>query len=256
MLSIIRDFIMQFFNPLAFVGLVLFITLFLVNKKPKTAIWFLIAVLLIIGVFGNNYFSTWFTRSMEWRYMPQTNMEKADAILLLADGTQVADTPRQRVEVGEAADRALYAAMAYQQGLAPKVIVSGNANRAESTKTLLMELGVPESDIILQRFAPNLREDIKLSLNLIEENEFKSVILVTSAIRMDRTLYLLRSSDLEIIPAPVDYQVTLNDWQNLTAFRWQDIIKNLMPNSQAFQQSVSTLWEYVGLAFYRLIAIF
>jgi len=256
MLSIIRDFIMQFFNPLAFVGLVLFITLFLVKKKPKTAIWFLIAVLLIIGVFGNNYFSTWFTRSMEWRYMPQTNMEKADAILLLADGTQLADTPRQRVEVGEAADRALYAAMAYQQGLAPKVIVSGNGSRAESTKTLLMELGVPESDIILQRFAPNLREDIKLSLNLIEENEFKSVILVTSALRMDRTLYLLRSSDLEITPAPVDYQVTLNDWQNLTAFRWQDIITNLMPNSQAFQQSVSTLWEYVGLAFYRLIAIF
>lgn len=256
MLSIIRDFIMQFFNPLAFVGLVLFITLFLVKKKPNTAIWFLVVVLLIIGVFGNNYFSTWFTRSMEWRYMPQTNMEKADAILLLADGTELADTPRQRVEVGEAADRALYAAMYYQQGLAPKVIISGNGGRTESTKTLLMELGVPESDIILQRHAPNLREDINLSLNLIEENEFKSVILVTSAIRMDRTLYLLRSSDLEIIPAPVDYQVTLNDWQNLTAFRWQDIIKNIMPNSKAFQQSVSTLWEYVGLAFYRLIAIF
>ena len=256
MLSIIRDFIMQFFNPLAFVGLVLFITLFLVNKKPKTAIWFLIAVLLIIGVFGNNYFSTWFTRSMEWRYMPQTNMEKADAILLLADGTELAETPRQRVEVGEAADRTLYAAMAYQQGLAPKVIVSGNGSRTESTKTLLMELGVPESDIILQRHAPNLREDIKLSLNLIEENEFISVILVTSALRMARTLYLLRSSDLEIIPAPVDYQVTLSDWQNLTAFRWQDIIKNLMPNSEAFQQSVTTLWEYFGLAFYRLISIF
>lgn len=256
MLSIIRDFIMQFFNPLALVGLVLFITLFLVKKKPNTAIWFLVAVLLIIGVFGNNYFSTWFTRSMEWRYMPQTNMEKADAILLLADGTQLADTPRQRVEVGEAADRALYAAMYYQQGLAPKVIVSGNGGRTESTKTLLMELGVPESDIILQRYAPNLREDIKLSLNLIEENEFKSIILVTSALRMDRTLYLLRSSDLEIIPAPVDYQVTLNDWQNMTAFRWQDIITNLMPNSQAFQQSVLTLWEYVGLAFYRLSSIF
>ena len=256
MLSIIRDFIMQFFNPLAFVGLVLFITLFMVKKKPNTAIWFLVAVLLIIGVFGNNYFSTWFTRSMEWRYMPQTNMEKADAILLLADGTELAETPRQRVEVGEAADRALYAAMAYQQGLAPKVIVSGNGGRSESTKTLLMELGVPESDIILQSHAANLREDIKNSLSLIQQNEFKSVILVTSAIRMDRTLYLLRSSDLEIIPAPVDYQVTLNDWQNMTAFRWQDIIKNLMPNSQAFQQSVTTLWEYVGLAFYRLRAIF
>lgn len=256
MLNIIRDFFMQFFNPLAFVSLVLFVTLFLVNKKPKTAIWFLIVVLLIIGVFGNNYFSTWFTRSMEWRYMPQTNMEEADAILLLADGTKLADTPRQRVEVGEAADRILYAAMYYQQGLVPKVIISGNGGRAESSKTLLMELGVPEGDIILQRHAPNLREDIKLSLNLIQENEFKSVILVTSALKMDRALYLLRKSGLEITPAPVDYQVTLNDWQNMTAFRWQDIIKNLMPNSEAFQQSVSTLWEYVGLAFYRLISIF
>ena len=141
MLSIIRDFIMQFFNPLAFVGLVLFITLFLVKKKPKTAIWFLIAVLLLIGVFGNNYFSTWFTRSMEWRYMPSQAMENADAILLIADGTFVSDTPRQRVEVGEGADAVLYSAMYYQQELAPVILVSGSANRANSAKTLLMELG-------------------------------------------------------------------------------------------------------------------
>jgi uncharacterized SAM-binding protein YcdF (DUF218 family) len=176
--------------------------------------------------------------------------------LLLADGAELPDTPRQRVEVSEAADRILYSAMYYQQELAPVVIISGNGGRTASAKILLMELGVPEDAIILQNQAPNLREDIKRSLEVIKENEFKSVILVTSALKMDRSLFLLNKSGLDIMPAPVDYQVTLNDWQNLTAWKWQDILTSIMPTSSALEQNAQVLWEYMSLFFYRVISIF
>lgn len=256
MFSIIRDFFQQFINPLAFVGVVLFISLFLIKKKPNTAIWFVVICLLIIAVFGNPYFSTFLTRSMEWRHMPSQAMEKADAILLIADGTLVSDTPRQRVEVADEADGVLYTATYYQQKLAPVIIVSGDEDRANSTKILLMELGVPEDAIILQLNASNLRQDVSRSLDIIQEKEIKSVILVTSALKMDRTMFLLRDSGLTVTPAPTNYQVTLNDWQNLTEWKWQDIVTHLLPTSAALERTSQALWEYFGLTFYRVRSIF
>ena len=256
MFSIIRDFFLQLVNPLAFVSVVLFVSLFLIRKKPKTAVWFIAICLVIIAIFGNPYFSTFLTRSMEWRHMPNQAMGNADAILLVADGTFVSETPRQRIEVGEEADRVLYSAMYFQLKLAPVIIVSGSSIRAKSAKTLLMELGVPEDAIIVQADSSNLREDISLSLQIIDENEIKTIILVTSALKMDRTMFLLRETDLTVTPAPADYQVTLRDWQNLTDCKWQKIITQLLPTSTAFDQTFTALWEYFGLAFYRVKAIF
>ncbi|MGI6259140.1 MAG: YdcF family protein [Anaerolineaceae bacterium] len=256
MINIIKEFLLQFFNPLAFVGLVLFVSLFLIKKKAKTAIWFIAICLAIVTVFGNPYFSTFLTRSMEWRYMPEAEYEQADAIILFADGTYSANTPRQRVEVGEGADRVLYAAQLYQKELAPIIVVSGNVARSTSTKTLLMELGVPEEAILLDHSSPNMRASAHYISQIIEIEEFKNVILVQSALKMDRTLFLLNDLDLNISVAPVDYKVTLQDWQDLTSWQWQDIIANLMPSVEAFEQSWQALWEYFGLAFYRVRAIF
>ena len=256
MFSVIRDFLQQFLNPLAFVGVVLFVSMFLIKKKPNTAIWFVVICLLIIAVFGNPYFSTFLTRSMEWRHMPSQAMEKADAILLITDGTLVSDTPRQRVEVGDEADGVLYSAMYYQQKLAPVILVSGDVDHANSSKILLLELGVPEDAIILQSDAANLRQDVSRSLDIIREKEIKSIILVTSALKMDRTMFLLRENGLTITPAPTNYQVTLNDWQNLTDWKWQDIVTHLLPTSASLEQTSQTLWEYFGLTYYRIRAIF
>ncbi|MEL7626892.1 MAG: ElyC/SanA/YdcF family protein [Anaerolineaceae bacterium] len=256
MVGVIRDFFVQFLNPLAFVSLVLFLSLFLIKSSPKTAIWFVAISLVIVAVFGNQIFSTFLTRSMEWRYMPVEKMEKADAILLMADGAMEADTPRQRVEVEGEADGVLYSAMYYQQKLAPVIIVSGNTARTENAKILLMELGVPERAIIMQSQASNLREDVTESLKIIEDKEMQSVILVTTALKMDRTMYLLRYSGLTITPAPVDYQVTLASWQNLADSTWQQILTRILPSSTALDQTFQALWEYFGLAFYRVRSIF
>ena len=212
--------------------------------------------LVVISVFGNTFFSAFLTRSMEWRYMPSQQIEPADAILLLAAGTEKADTPRQRVELQDSSDRILYAAMYYQQELAPIIIVSGNTEHAFSAKTLLMELGVPEDAIVVNADSSNLREDISNSLDVIAEREIESILLVTSALKMDRTMFLLRNSGFAVTPAPADYQVTLRDWQNLTDFNWRTIITHLLPTSAALEQTFNALWEYFGLAYYRLRSIF
>lgn len=256
MSGLLISFFKQFFMPLGFVALLLFLTLFLINYHPKAAIWFVLISLVIVGVLGNPIFSTFFTRSIEWRHMPITAGTKADAIVVLAQGTLPADTPRQRVEVQEQADRLLYAATLYQQQAAPIVIISGNSSQTTSARTLLLELGVPTESILLQDKSSNLPTDAALTAPILSLQNVQHLLLVTSAIQMDRAYFVFRQLGFEVTPTPTDYQVSLQDWEALTSWNWRSIITKLMPTSEAFDQSVDVLWEYVGLAFYRIKAIF
>ncbi len=73
---------------------------------------------------------------------------------------------------------------------------------------------------------------------------------------MDRAYFVFRQLGIEVTPAPTDYRVSLQDWKALTAWDWRSLITKLMPTSEAFNQSTQVLWEYFGLAFYRVKAIF
>mgnify|MGYP007112908007 CR=1 FL=1 len=44
MLGLLISFLKQFLSPMGFAALLLFITLFLIKKHPKTAIWFVLIV--------------------------------------------------------------------------------------------------------------------------------------------------------------------------------------------------------------------
>lgn len=256
MWSYIGNLLAQFFTPLGVIGLLLFITLFLVKKHPKTAKWFIVTCLLVVGVLGNTYFSSYITRSMEWRYMPvDAAVVKADAIVLLADGVLSPDTPRQRVEVDDEADRVLYAANLYQQGAAPYILVSGGHEAANAARTLLMELGIPEADIFLQDQSLNTMDDVVNATTLLLQAQAQTVLVVTSAARMDRVVFLFNQAPLEVIPAPCDYRVTQGSWHAQMQWDWKQVTLNLMPRADAFEQSTGILREYLSLAFYRLKAI-
>ena len=53
----------QLIMPMSLAALLLFITLFLIRKHPKTAIWLVLISLILVGVGGNAYFSTYLART-------------------------------------------------------------------------------------------------------------------------------------------------------------------------------------------------
>ena len=73
---------------------------------------------------------------------------------------------------------------------------------------------------------------------------------------MDRTVFLYKQEKLNIVPMPVDYKVSLRSWTESSKPDLETILKNLMPNADAMQQSTTVLYEYLALMFYRLAAIF
>jgi uncharacterized SAM-binding protein YcdF (DUF218 family) len=255
MLAIIGKLIGQFFTPLGIVALLLFFGLIQMARNPRAA-WMPILALLIIVVLGNFFFANLLSRSLEWRYMPPTDSPRGDAIILLAEGILPQEPPRQQLEVSDAADRIFFTAKLYREGAGPRIIVSGNAQAALDARTELIGLGVPENVITLQDKSKTDLEHVRFVVEILKNESLSKPILVTSALRMDKAVYLFTKSGISVVPAPADYQVTLSAWERIKKPAPFDVLSNLMPTASNFVQSSAAITEYVSLVYYRLRAIF
>ena len=255
MLAVIGKLIGQFVTPLGIVALLLFFGLISMARNPRAA-WMPILALLIIAVLGNFFFASLLTRSLEWRYMPPTDSPRGDAIILLAEGILPQEPPRQQLEVSEAADRVFFTAKLYSEGVAPRIIVSGNAQAAVDARTELIGLGVPENVITLQDKSKTDLEHVRFVVEILKAASLSKPILVTSALNMDKAVYLFTKSGISVLPAPADYQVTTSAWERIKKPAPFDVLSNLMPTASNFVQSSAAITEYASLVYYRLRAIF
>ena len=256
MVAFITNFLNQFVQPLSVVVILIFFGLFRVRKNPKGALWLIVIAFLLVALLGNTYFANFLTRSLEWRNMPPKADTKADAIVVMAGGALAANTPRQMVEVGEEGDRVLAAAKLYKEGRAPIIIVTGGVSPANQTRNLLLSLGVQDKDIVVQDQAESVSQDAFLTAKVLKEKAIKTAFLVTSAAQMDRAVLSFKEEQYAVILAPVDYKVTQAYYDQLMKFDLKQILLNLMPTSQAFEQSSAIMREYFALTFYRIKSIF
>ena len=255
MLAAIGKLIGQFFTPMGIVALLLFFGLIGIARNPRSA-WMPILALLIIAVLGNFFFASFITRSLEWRYMPPTDSPRGDAIILLADGILPQEPPRQQLEVSEAADRIFFTAKLYREGAAPRIIVSGDAQAAVDAKTELVGLGVPENVITLQDKSKTDLEHVRFVVEILKNESLGKPLLVTSALDMDKAVYLFTKSGISVVPAPADFQVTSSAWERIKKPAPFEVLSNLMPTASNFVKSSAAISEYVSLVYYRLRAIF
>ncbi|MEA4812380.1 MAG: YdcF family protein [Anaerolineaceae bacterium] len=255
MLAVIGKFFGQFISPLGIVGLLLFFGLIRMRRDSRAA-WMPVFALLLIAVMGNYFFANFLTRSLEWRYMPPVDGSRGDAIVLLADGILPQVPPRQQLEVSDSADRVFYTAKLYRDGAAPRIIISGTPQAAADARTELIGLGVPENVIALQDKSKTTLEQVRFAIEILKNEGLGKPVVVTSALEMDKAVYLFTKSGISVIPAPADYKVTQTIWEHITKPAPFDVLSNLMPSASHFAQSSDALAEYASLVYYRLRAIF
>jgi uncharacterized SAM-binding protein YcdF (DUF218 family) len=78
------------------------------------------------------------------------------------------------------------------------------------------------------------------------------VILVTSALHMPRSKALFESQGITVIPAPVDFTVTEQNWSSAFDPRLGEFVISLMPNASALNLTTNVLKEYLGMFIYSL----
>jgi uncharacterized SAM-binding protein YcdF (DUF218 family) len=84
-----------------------------------------------------------------------------------------------------------HAVSLYEDGYAPKIIMSGgtdedNVNEAETMKKIAIKAGVPESDILTEKNSRSTYENFTLSQKILNKLGLHSVIIVTEPYHIAR----------------------------------------------------------------------
>lgn len=249
-----------FIYPLG-LSFLIFLTVALFGRKKRPLKGLLISGLIILYLASNRWVSYGLARSLEWKNLPPQDLPHAEVIILLGGGTEPADPPRPMAEVNSAGDRVLYAAKLYHAGAAPIILVSGGnlefsserkIKPAEDMTELLLLLGVPEDAIWQQPHSQNTHEDALYSAEILAEKDINEVILVTSAMHMPRSKALFIKQGLAVIPAPVDFTITKQNWHTAFHPNFGEFLINLLPGVGPLSLTTNAIKEYIGLLIYGL----
>lgn len=175
---------------------------------------------------------------------PIATLPATKAIVVLGGAVSPPTANRADVDLGAAADRLWHAARLYRAGKAPLVILSGGSDpevsrisEARAMRALLVDLGVPAWAVLLEEKSRNTRQNAENCAVLLRSRGADRILLVTSALHMERARRHFVAQGLRVVPAATDYEGA-----PLPA-RWVD----LFPDPGALEGSSRALKELLGL---------
>ena len=186
-----------------------------------------------------------------WEFQPVEALPAADAIVVLGGAFSSGHGEWPYPDAGGNVDRYWHAARIFRAGKAPMVILSGGRapsrregwTEAESGAIFLADMGVPRSAMILDTEALTTRENAVNVDQLISERGFGSILLVTSASHMRRSLAAFSGVQAEVIPVATDFSVVR---------RPPFSFRRILPSTSALGRSTRAVHELVGALYYRL----
>lgn len=133
-------------------------------------VWMIFIILFLLVVFIITF------TQFPWPYLARLllvndRLEEADVVVALAGGSE----------------RAVHAAELYQDGLAPRMIMSGCGSSALQMAKLATDRGVDQGDIIIEGEAESTYENALFSREIMLAENFRSAIIVTSPYHTRRT---------------------------------------------------------------------
>src|SRR5882724_3282030 len=146
-----------------------------------TLVALLLVALLLLGIYLVRHPLLRFAGE---QLIEEDPLEKSDAIVILSGDNFYADRATQAAEV-------------FRQGLAPLVVASGvrlrpYAGNSELMTHDLIERGVPKEKIIpFPHDADNSKEEAQALRKLLQQKNWKKVIVVTSNYRTRRAKYIV-----------------------------------------------------------------
>jgi uncharacterized SAM-binding protein YcdF (DUF218 family) len=212
-----------------------------------------LAALVIIYISSNRYFSDGLVRSLEYRYIPTGELPTADAIVVLGGGIKPQTPPRPWIEVGDAGDRLIYGARLYQQKKAPLLILSGGrvtwrvdggkGSESEDMAILAEALGVPRSATLQDSTSFNTKQNAENVLQILKAQNLKTVLLVTSALHMPRSIAIFQKLGISTTAAPTDFLLVNSDGENSLA----EFSLKILPDAGALTNTTNAIKEYLGM---------
>lgn len=197
----------------------------------------------VFVIFSTGLVATLLIRPLEYRYpavIHPENFTDVGAVVVLT--AYAVDDPSLSVNSrasSPVAFRVLEAARLFRESSATIVVVSGESLAATVVTEMLVDIGVPESSIVVDGGATHTSDS---AARLVEQLAGQQFFLVSSAGHLPRAMGVFRKQGLAPIAAPTDYQLS----------------RRVGPGSLAIsplhlQASDLAINEYAGLLFYRAV---
>lgn len=215
------------------------------TKKSSSYGYFLIA--FIIWFFSITPVENFLLAPLEYKHTPPFRVA-GDVIIALTGGIKE-KAPGISGDFslnGDSGERTFAAVRIYKKTGIPMLVTGGavfsEISEALVAKRFLMDVGIPEKDIIIEEKSRDTMESAAYSKKICDEKGFKKIILVTSASHMPRAVWSFRKAGFEeITPFPAAYKSSKNP-----VYYYRDFLPgNLRDSSCAIK-------EYLGLIFYKI----
>ena len=162
-------------------------------KKKIIKVILIILVIMILIVLGINIYVKQSTKKQIITNEDYSDLKDIDCILVLGAGIWE-NRPSHMLE-----DRLLAGIELYKNGIAPKIIMSGDHGRIEYDEVNVMkdfaiEKGVPSEDIFMDHAGFSSYESIYRAKEIFEA---KKVVIVTQEYHLYRSLYIANRLGLE-----------------------------------------------------------
>jgi uncharacterized SAM-binding protein YcdF (DUF218 family) len=253
----LSKFLPLFIYPIG-LALILIVVAVVIWKRRRWQTAVLLTTFLLLYLAANPVLSLYFVRTLEWQYLPPDPVPPVDVIVVLGGATRAGGYPQTTVGLNEAADRLWYAASLYHDGVADTLLLTGGkypgspSSEGERMAEAMRLLGVPEEAMLLETESLNTYENAILSKPILQAQGADTVLLITSALHMPRSVAIFEKQGIPVIPAPTDYEFLQADWQATGSEEWLFYAMNFMPDADSLELTTQTLKEYVGILVYGL----
>jgi uncharacterized SAM-binding protein YcdF (DUF218 family) len=249
-LSKIIDFLLL---PITWIIILTFILLFSKKASVRKRIGILLLTILILGsntLVVNTLFSAY--------EMPQTELENTYEVgIILGGGIIRANQEDQdRINLGESADRVMQPLFLYKQGYINRILITGGntsignlkvdkTNETEQVKRLLISLGVPSNHIITENRAKNTHENALYSKQTLDSLGIpKTILLVTSAYHMRRSVACFEKEGFQVTPYVVDSKKKDTHL---------GVLECIIPSERELFKFSYLIREIIGFGIYRIM---
>ncbi|TGK34700.1 YdcF family protein [Leptospira gomenensis] len=182
--------------------------------------------------------------------VPIEKVPKADVILVLGGMVSTLSRYDEQVELYNTAERLTETVRLYRAQKASKILFSGGSGNlfyqevpeSEPAGNFLKQMGIPESSLILESKSRNTSENVSYTMELLKEKKWKSVILVTSAFHMKRSVSIFENKGITLFPYPVDFR----------AQKPVLTLDNFFPSTFCLENSTISIKEWIGILVYKI----
>jgi uncharacterized SAM-binding protein YcdF (DUF218 family) len=237
-------------SPLTWIIILLVVSLLLKNKIKAKRVF--TSALCVLFVFSNSFIVDEFVRITETAMVSEKQLGRYDAGIVLGGGMVTIDRENDRLIFQKNTDRFLQTIHLYKRGIIRKILLSSGSGslvfddilEASLLKKYLIELGIPDKDILVDSLSRNTYENAVNSSKIINDSlKGGKFLLITSALHMARAKACFSKQGISVDVFPTS---------KMTGGRRWDIGHLLVPDAGNFERWEELLHEWMGYLIYKI----